>query len=125
LTKNEFELQKLLIKSKTIRGYLHIVKHLVTMGAIIWCVYLMMNGLVEAAKSGADTVGALANLADKLNISGVVGWIATAAASGAYMLERKGKKRLLKQIADERYEREKGDPYSASSGLTETGDTPA
>lgn len=124
LNKQEFELKKLVIKSDDVKQWLGLLKHLASLGAIIWCVHLIFQGLGQIVQSSSSSLNALAVVIEKLQPSEFLSYIVAVTSAAGWMYERQGKKRLLKIVDKDRKAIESSDPYKGSSGLTETGDTP-
>ncbi|MNR96003.1 hypothetical protein D3C72_271420 [compost metagenome] len=125
MNKYEFELQKLQIRSVNVRHAMQLVKHFFSMATGCICVWLIFRGLTDISAAAPASVSALALLAEKLQISQILGYAVGAIATGAWYVERKGKKRLIQEAGQKRKQKESGDPYRGSSGLTDTGDTPS
>jgi hypothetical protein len=125
LNKHEFELQRLVIHSNTFSRMLGLAKHFVTMGAVVYSIYLILQGLGQIAGHKADSLNALALVIEKLQISGILSYLVAAATSTGWLLERKGKQRAYKQLGELRSQNEAGDPYHGSSNLDHKGQTPS
>lgn len=122
--KYDFELKKLQIQSINAGNGLALVKHALTMGTIIACVFIIFWGLTNIASASPESVSALASLAEKLQLGQWLGYVGTAAAGSGWYLERKGRKRLLRGYAADRRRAEASDPYRSTSGLEDDGSTP-
>lgn len=124
VNRNELALAKARNTAQIVAQIVGLLKTCVTAGCIVLCIWLIMDGLQSMVKADAAAISALATVVEKLNISAIVGWIVGLAGVGYGVLERRGKKRLLPGYAAKRRKMEQNDPYHASSGLTESGDTP-
>lgn len=123
--KNEFELQKLIVRSKNVEQYLGFAKHIATMGFGTFCVYLIFEGLSKIAGNNSSSLIALASVIEKLHPSSFLSLLIGAGGIAGWGYERVGKKRLLKKVSENRKSIESKDPYNASSGLTDAGETPS
>lgn len=124
MNKNEFELQKLVVQSGNFSQVITFLKHLCTVGAIVFCIYLVMQGLVIIAKNSPESLRELALVIEKLNVSTWLAHLATVGAGTGWYLERRGKKRAYKKLGDRRAQKEGDDPYHPSSELDDAGHTP-
>lgn len=124
MNKNELILAQLQINASLHKAKLATIDNLAKLCCVVAIVYLIMAGLKDISSANPDGISALAQLAKNLNISGIVGYVLAVGTTTGWWIERKGKKRLVAQSAERRHKREADDPYHASSGLTQTGDTP-
>lgn len=125
MNKNELEFAKLRLGAEKFGKVLNFFKALATLGTILGCIYLIFDALVLMANANPEGVSAIAEVVKNLEIGSILGYVVAAGCAGGWMLERKGKKRLLVDYANRRATREAGDAYHESSGLTESGDTPS
>ncbi len=124
MNKNQLEMAKLQIKAERYGATLSLVKSCVTNGCILGGVWMVVAGLKDITMSNPAGITAVAGLVKSLELSTWLGYIWGGVATGGYMLERKGKKRLLRTYAENRSAHEVSDPYRGSSGLNELGDSP-
>lgn len=124
MNKNQLEFAKAQLRAKNFGAVLNFLKTLATLACILACVYLIFDALKSMANSNPEGVNAIAGVVEKLNIGSILSYVVAAGCAGGWALERKGKKRLLAGFARERADAERNDSYHASSGLTESGDTP-
>jgi hypothetical protein len=125
LNKNELEFAKLRLGAEKLGQVLNFFKTIATLGTVLFCIYIIFNALVSMAHANPEGVSAIAEVVKNLEIGSILGYVVAAGCAGGWALERKGKKRLLVDYANRRATREGGDAYNESSGLTESGDTPA
>lgn len=124
MNKNEVELQKAAITSGTIARVINLMHKLLTLGAVVWSISIIMSGLEAIVGHKPDSLNALAMVIEKLNISGILSYVVAAGATAAWGLERKGKQRAYKQLGELRAKQEQGDPYHPSSALDNSGQSP-
>lgn len=125
MNKNDLALAKLQTSASKFDSVMSLAKTIVTNLTILGCVWIGFAGVKEITMSNPDGVNAVAAIVKNLNLGSWLGYIWGGVATGGYILERRGKKRLLKPYADQRTVREENDPYHGSSGLNESGDSPA
>jgi hypothetical protein len=93
-------------------------------GFSLACVYVVMEGLKSIVLASPESIKALSQVVANIHLNGIVGALVGLAGVSFGMYERKGKKRMVPGYAAARRKIEQHDPYHASSGLTESGDTP-
>jgi len=103
---------------------LGLIKTAITAGAAVWCVWIVVEGLKFIVLSNPANIKELAKVVESFHLNTMMGTLVGLAGVSYGLYERKGKKRLLAGYAKERREAEKADPYNATSGLTDSGDTP-
>jgi hypothetical protein len=101
-----------------------LLKTCATVACIVGCIWIIMDGLKSMVQANPANISAMSQVVEKLNISSIMGWLVGLGGVGYGAIERSGRKRLLTGYAKQRRAIEANDPYNASSGLTETGDTP-
>jgi len=94
-----------------------LIKHFFSLTATVIIVYIIVDGVKPFLFSDPKNIKALTNLISKLNISNISGYILSAFFGGAYLLERKGKKRIIKKKAELQKSLKKNDSYRTSSEL--------
>lgn len=124
MQKNELELRKLVIDSQKFGLKIKLAQHFLTLFAVVYCVYLIMHGLGEMVKAKPDSIGALANVIEKLQVNAILGWVVSAGLGIGWKFERNGKKRAIRKTSELRSELTKKDPHNESSQLDENGHTP-
>lgn len=124
MNKHEFELQKLVISSGNFSKVLGFLQRVCTLAAVVFCVYLIMRGLEGMVSHNPASLNALALVIEKLQISGILGYVVAAGTSTAWYIERRGKRRAYKKLGEGRAQAEQGDPYHPSSNLDHNGQTP-
>jgi hypothetical protein len=124
VNKQDLALAKLQTSASKFGAVMTFAKTIANNATILGCMWIAFAGLKEITMSNPDGVHAVAELVKNLNLGSWLGYIWGGVATGGYMLERRGKKRLLKPYADQRTAREVNDPYHGSSGLNESGDSP-
>lgn len=125
LNKNELELKRLTIQSVNLGKMLETAKHVVTCGCVGFCFWVMFQGLEQIAKVNASSLSAFAIVVQNMRLGSLMGYVVAAVTTGGWYYERIGKKRAIKKLGESRRALEQDDPNNASSGLTDTGETPA
>ena len=120
----QFELAKIELGNQRTGNILEFVKTFGWMGCILGLAYLMFNSLNTMVLANPAGISAIAGVVKSLGLGSKLSYLLAAATSSAWFLERKGKKRLLSEVAEGRRIREAKDPYRARSALTSSGDTP-
>lgn len=102
MNKHEADIAKIkaLNKGKLIEGLITIIIRLITAGVVCFCAFYFFEALTELAKGKADSLNALANIVEKLNIAQITSYIIGPAglAYGGY--QRVTKKKLEKQLTN-------------------------
>lgn len=124
MNKNEFEIGKLSIQAGVTGKLMELVSRLATVGAVVFSIYLIVQGLTEMVKAKPEALMALSTVIEKLKINQILGYVVAAGTSAAWMYERQGKKRAIKKSDALRKKLENKDAYSPSSNLDENGHTP-
>lgn len=122
--KNNVQIAEIHARTQIAAGLFGIVKSAIAAGSAVGCVWLVVDGLKSIVLANPASISALAKVVENFQLSHIVGALVGCAGVGYGLLERRGKKRLLSGYARDRRIAESGDPYHASSGLTESGDTP-
>jgi len=123
-SKNDLEIQR--VKSSTDKfGFVcglfeQVVRTVGGLGAL----WIIFAGLKPFLASNPATINAMSALIEKINISNITGYFLAAAVGTGWLIERKGKKRAIKQKGKYQKMVEENDPYRSSSGLTSIGETP-
>ncbi|MBN6525314.1 hypothetical protein [Acinetobacter pittii] len=97
---------------------------LIKMGAVVWCIYLIMTNLVALSDRNAESISSIAKVVESLSLSDIVLYIVTASGVTYGYLERRGKKRAIAKMAQYQYQLEQDDPFRGTSNLTSQGDSP-
>ena len=124
VNKHEFEIQRLAVQAGNFSRVLGFLQRLCTLISVVLCVYLIMQGLEGMVSHNPASLNALALVIEKLQISGILGYVVAAGTSTAWLLERRGKQRAYKKLGNRRAQDEKDDPYHPSSELDADGQTP-
>jgi len=124
MNKNELELEKLKIQSDRFHATMETIAKLASIIGWVGAVYLIMRGLESIVLAKPEAIQALAMVVEKLHINAILGWIGAVIGGGAWLFERKGKKRAYKVNSDLRKRLEGNDPHHGTSGLDENGHTP-
>lgn len=124
MNKNELEIQKAIIGARKLETWIGLVKHLVTLGAALFALQIIFDGMKPFIGQNPDAIEAFAKLAAAINPSNITGYFLALICGVGWKLERSGKQRA--NIHKGKYQKqvEAGDKYRSSSGLTETGQTP-
>lgn len=124
MNKNELILRQTQIAASRFSAVLNAIVKVAQIALGVLAIKLIMDGLADISSKNPEGVSALAAVVKNLNVSGIMGWVFGVGSAGAFLVERRGKKRLINKVAQLTREVEADDPYHPSSGLTETGDTP-
>lgn len=124
LNKNEFELQKSYITSHYFGQTIGFLKHIATLGTVIFCFDKIIDGIQPLMNQSPAAITAFSRLIEAFNFSNITGYIVGTVAVGGWAYERKGKHRAISEKADYQQRYESGDAYRPTSGLTKTGATP-
>ena len=126
MNKNELELEKLKIQSQSDRFHatMETIAKVASIIGWIGAVYLIMRGLELIVLAKPEAIHALAMVVEKLHINEILGWIGAVIGGGAWIFERKGKKRAYKVNSELRKRLEGNDLHLGTSGLDENGHTP-
>lgn len=89
--------------------------------AVTW---IIVDGLKFIATNAPEQIGALAKVVDALRLYDFLPWCVSCITGTAWLHERKGKKRAIKEKSRLQKIIEADDPDRMTCGLTETGDTP-
>lgn len=111
----EIEIEKLRLRADRFNGWMELARLMVVVSAALYALYMIMAGLSTAMGHSAAVISATSTL-----VKSLWGIIPTV----AWLWERQGKKRAIKEKARFQQLVEKGDAYRSTSGLTETGATP-
>lgn len=124
MNKNELEVQKLSIKSSDFANVLRLLQHLLSLSAVVVCIFLIMNGLQQIVANKPEALNSLALVIEKLQINSILAYVVAAGTSLGWLNERRGKQRAYKELGGKRAQVEKNDPYHSSSNLDFNGQTP-
>lgn len=123
-TKNDVKIEEYRASTTRFRYVCGIIKHFITIGGVLGALYIIFEGLKPFLKSDPQVLMVMVQILDKLNIYNITGYIVAAGASTGWALERKGKKRAIKEKGRYQALAESLDAYRSTSGLTSSGDTP-
>lgn len=122
--KYDIELERLRIQAQVKGRYVDLVKLAMQLAAGLGFAWMLFNCFVSLTAANPERLRALATVITTMSLDKIVPWILAGGSSLAWAAERTGKKRLVKKLASKRNQIERNDPYSGSSGLDETGNTP-
>ncbi len=123
--KNQLALEESREKTRRLEAIIDLIKHIASLAGGCWCVYIVISGLTPLASSGSpEALHALADIVKAFQLDQIIGYLVGGVASAAWYSERKGKKRAIKEKSALQKRLESDEPNRASSGLTNTGDTP-
>jgi hypothetical protein len=125
MDKREFEISKLAIKAKRLESYLGIVRLLLVCGTIVFAIHLILAGIRPIIGQSADQINALASFVQSFHLGSIFGYVLAGIFGVAWAVERKGKHRAIQQKAHFQDIAERNEPNRSSSGLTQTGQSPA
>jgi hypothetical protein len=123
-TKQDVELEKIKFSSEKFHAVCDVLKHLISAGAVLFAIRIIFWGLEPFLSSNPDTIKSIAVIIEKINFSNITGYILAAGTGSGWYIERRGKKRAIREKG--RYQKivESEDDYRSSSGLTKSGETP-
>lgn len=122
--KNDLEIAKIYSSTEKFHTFCDVVKHGMTLLTILGSIFLIFIGLKPFLAANPEAILAIAGVLDKLNFSNMFSYFLTGTAGTAWYIERKGKKRAIKEKGKYQKIIEKDDEYRSSSGLTRDGQTP-
>ncbi len=111
----EIEIRKLRLRADRFNAWMDLAGLIVILGAALYALHMILVGLGTAMGHSAAVISATSTLVKSL--WGII-------PSIAWLWERQGKKRAIKEKARFQQLVEGGDAYRSTSGLTETGATP-
>lgn len=100
------------------------IKHFVKIGGVVLSFYIIFKGLEPFLSSKPEVISAMGKIIEKINFSNITSYLVGSVGYTGWYLERKGKKRAIKQKGKYQKIAERNDEYRSSSGLTKSGDTP-
>jgi hypothetical protein len=125
MNKNEIQHHKNLLDAKTTDSKIRLISQILRSATYLIAIWLIFDGLHKViAGQNSDGIGAVAKVIEALHIGTILGYVWGGTATLAYMHERKGKKRLVREKNKYQRKAEQADLNRTSSGLTETGGTP-
>jgi hypothetical protein len=102
-------------------GLIGLLLKLLTAG---FCVYWLFDTLKVLGAMHPSSLEGLSKVIEKLKFGDWLHYILTASLGSAWYVERQGKKRAIRKLADSRRAIESGDKFNESSKLDANGDTP-
>jgi hypothetical protein len=123
--KNELLVAQAELSAQKFAEGCRVVRTVVIAAFAFWAVSIIVGGLVEIAKAHPDAIGALSRVVEAFKLDKIVWAFGLMITGGAWALERRGRKRAVKQLGEARRKLEAGDAYRSSSRLTRDGSTPA
>jgi len=124
MNKNELALETLRLDAERFHRFMDTVAKVATVGGWVWAIHLIMSGLVSIVQANPDSINALSKVVESMHLNSILGWVGTVMGGGAWLYERKGKKRAYKVNRELRRQIEFGDLHRSTSGLDENGHTP-
>lgn len=120
----DLEEKRLLLGAQRFAEVLRTVKHALSTAGWVGSVWLVMTGLNELASKPPESLAALSKIVQAMHLGTWVAGLAAVIFGAAWYLERKGKKRAIREKG--RYQRQvEGDEEQrTSSKLAPEGDTP-
>ena len=124
MNKNEFELEKIRLDAERFHRIMETVAKVATVGGWVGAIHLIMDGLKSIVQANPDAIHALSKVVESMHLNSILSWIGAAMGGGAWLYERKGKKRAYKLNSELRKQLEASDPHRSTCGLDENGHTP-
>lgn len=124
MNKNELEAKKAGIEAEKFGAFLGVISNAFKWGAFAFLGYMFFDTLKALGTNSPASLDALGGLIEKMKLSTIVHYIVTGILGAGWAIERKGKKRAVRNLSKDRKSIEHGDSYNASSQLNENGDTP-
>lgn len=124
ITQNDIEIEKIKALTERFHEICGIIKHLLSVGGVLCAIKLIFSGLAPFLSSSPEVISAIALVIEKINFSNITGYLLAGGTGTGWYIERKGKKRAIKQKGEYQRRAEGNDKYRSSSGLTTQGDTP-
>lgn len=124
LNKHEFEIRQAVVGAQKLEVWINFGKHLTTLAAILYALKIIFDGLQPFIGQNPEALLAFAKIIDAINPSNITSYMVAGVAAVGWNLERKGKRRAIRQKNEYQKQVESGDSYRSSSGLTKTGQTP-
>ncbi|MFM2254169.1 MAG: hypothetical protein RJB68_2506 [Pseudomonadota bacterium] len=125
MNKNELEARRAGIGAQKFGVFVDLLTNAMKYVLIAFLGYMFFDTLKALGNNNPASIEALGGLVEKMKVSTIAHSILTAGLGGAWYLERKGKKRAIRKLAEHRHGSEAKDPYNASSDLDAEGNTPA
>lgn len=125
MNKNQLELERLKISAHRTGAVLNFLKSLAQLACIYFCATSLFDMLKAVVSANPAGITALAELVKNMNLGTITAYIVAVGTTTGWLVERRGKKRLIRGYSNGRNEIESADAYNGSSGLTPTGDTPS
>ena len=93
-------------------------------GTAVAIAWLIIDGLIQISTNAPEQIGALAKVVEAIHVNEWLSWCMAAVCGSGWYLERRGKKRAIKEKGRLQKIVEANDPDRTTCGLTETGETP-
>jgi hypothetical protein len=120
----DLEEKRLLLGAQRFAEGLRVVKHALSTAGWVGSVWLVMSGLNELASKSPESLGAVSKIVNAMHLGMWVAVVAAAIFGVTSYLERKGKKRAIREKGRYQQQAEGGEEQRTSSKLTPEGDTP-
>ena len=115
ISKNDLRMAEIHAGSLRFAERLGILRQLITGGIILGCVYLIFAGIQPIMQREPGAIQAFASVVHELFLSHIVWSLVSVGTTSAWLLERNGKKRALREKAKLQRQIEAADPYRSSS----------
>ncbi len=126
MSKNDVEIERIRASISKFESSMATARYIAGRIATLWAVWLVFDGINKIITGrDAATIDAISKLIGALRLGSVLGYVAAILCGAGWYFERQGKKRAIREKSRYQSVVERDDPYRTSSGLTETGDTPA
>lgn len=125
MNKNELDYKKALLGASKFTEGAKTLRHLGSVVGYVFAIWLVFEGIQKVVgDQSPDGISAIAKIVDALNLGSILGYAWGIGASVAWMRERKGKQRIIREKNKLQKKSEETDSYRPSSGLTDVGGTP-
>lgn len=127
MNKNQLTLELERVRHRTIRfeAFCRLASVLIKYGSFVVCVFIIFYGLKSLVDGrSAQVLLAMSQLVKSFGLQTWLGYVWGGVSTSAWLIERKGKKRAIKEKSEYQHRAEGGEVNRTSSGLTPTGETP-
>ncbi len=126
MSKHDVDIARINTGAAKFGSFMETVRHLSGRATTLAAIWMFFDGLNKViAGRDAATIDAVSRLVAEMKLGSVMGYAIAAVCGAGWYFERKGKKRAIREKSRYQAMVEQDDPYRTSSGLTETGETPA
>lgn len=120
----EIKIEKIRASTRKFSMVCGVIKHAISIGCMLASLKILFVGLQPFLTSNPEAIKAIALIIEKINVSNITGYLLASATATGWYIERKGKKRAIRQKGKYQKMIESSDDYRSSSGLTKSGETP-